>query len=449
MFRSAIWLILSQIIVLSSIPYLARAYSVEEFSYFAIFSAFFVLSSKVCNLRLPDAIVVEKKENLSKLIISIYFVVILFSLFFSLLYAMFDGIFSFNNYIIIFLATVCITQVQIRNFLDIREKKYGRASMWFALVNILTVAFQILLSTTKTGLIYGQLLAILMVSILTFPLCYKYCKKFTYLDLIAIVKLNRKFAIYLTLYSLVAGLKSKFIYFILANGSYNGVLSQAERISNAPNTLISSVIRPVIYSTFNSETIKKEGEKVLGGLMFLIIISSVPLLYALNYYIEDVVLLVLGEQWLEYHEIFFMAAVSAVIMLLTNWMDKIFDLLHRQQVFLIIELCFLPIYIISIYIAYQVYGDQIAVMTYLVLNSILSITWLFVIYYLCGFGIKMLSYRMFLIVLYAVVFVIVVGALPVIFEEVYLITMFAVLYLLSLVVTYRKLALRYWVKKYI
>jgi O-antigen/teichoic acid export membrane protein len=449
MVKSGFWLLLSQAIVLLSIPYLARSYSVEEFSSFALFSAFFVVSSVICNLRLVDAIVIELNEKLSFLIMTIYFFALIFGFVVSFFYSIFSGVFDELSFFLLYAAILCITQVQIGNFLDVKSGYYGRASMWLALVNIFTIVFQIVLSDSLNGLVYGQVSALLLVAFILFVLNFKYIKFINLGTVANTVKRNKSFAIYLTLYSLVGGLKSKFVYFTLGSNQYSGVLSQAERISNAPNTLISGIIRPVVYSSFDSKKIKESGESVLGGLFFLIIILSTPVLLVLNKYSEDVVLFLLGEQWVNYHKIFFYVAVSNVIMLLTNWMDRVFDLLKKQKFILIIELIFLPIYVFLIFYFYTYHGAEASIISYLILNALVSVTWFFTIYYICDFGVKAFIYRVRNIFLYAifVLFIIKVPSLMIQGILLYLFYLFA--YVMSIVITLRTLKLRFWLKKYL
>lgn len=449
MAKSAFWLLLSQLMVLLSIPYLARSYSVEEFSSFALFSAFFVISSVICNLRLVDAIVVELKEKLSLLIITIYFLAIILGFFASIFYSIFLGAFDVLNFFLLYVAILCITQVQIGNFLDVKRGRYGRASMWLALVNIFTIVFQVVLSDSLNGLVYGQVIALLLVAFISFILNFKHIQIINMGDIVNTVRRNKTFAVYLTLYSLVGGLKSKFVYFTLGPNHYSGVLSQAERVSNAPNTLISGIIRPVIYSSFDPKKIKESGESVLGGLFFLIIILSTPVLLVLNEYIEDIVLFLLGEQWVNYHEIFFYVVVSSVIMLLTNWMDRVFDLLKKQKLILIIELIFLPVYIISILFFYKYHGAEAAIISYLILNALVSITWFFIIYYICDFGLKAFIYRIGNIILYAIFLLFIVKTLSLMIQGVLLYLFYLFGYIISIVIALRTLKLRFWLKKYL
>ena len=449
MVKSAFWLFLSQLFVLFSIPYLSRNYSVEEFSSFAIFSAFFVISSVICNLRLPDAIVIEVDDQLSSLVMSIYFIAIALGVITSLVYSIFSGVFEVFNFLLLLLAIICITQIQMGNFLDVKYGRYGRASMWLALVNILTVMLQIVFSDFINGLVYGQVAALVLVAFLIFILNVKYLKIININILMGSVRKNKTFAIYLTLYSLLGGVKSKFIYFILGGDNYNGVLSQAERISNAPNTLLSGIIRPILYSSFDPEKIKESGESVLGGLFLLLVMLGAPILIILNVYIENVVLFLLGDQWVEYHKIFFYVIVSSAIMLLTNWMDRVFDLLKKQNVILLIELFFLPLYVVSILYFYKYHGAEMAIISYLSLNALVSITWLFCVYRICDFGLKILSYRLLYVFLYSICLYFCVKFLPIILNGIPLYMSYLFMYSITIVIALRTLKLRFWLRKYL
>lgn len=398
MFKSGLWLATSQVLVLLSVPYLSRAYSIEAFSSFAVFSAFFVIASSLCNLRLTDAIVVEDKQYLTDLIGALRLVTFFLSCLIGCIYAFFVG-YAYYGFLLA-VAIIFFTQIKTQNMLDVREERYSRASLWLASVNIGTVFSQVALAKFDGGLILGQVVALAVVACASLFWGFGGKMESSLGRVTDSLARNKSFAVYLSLYSLVGGIRSKLVYFLLGGGVYSGVLVQAERITNAPNTLISGVLRPVIYGTYDKDSLSLEGESVLGGLVFLMACVAWPFIVLLGEHSRLVVELVMGDKWGEFHNLFFLAAVSSFFFLWSNWMDRVFDILRLQKIAVTVELCLGLVYVGGLFYITMRYSEKAAAELYLFLNALSGVIWMLVVYIVCGYGLKKFLSRISVILVY-------------------------------------------------
>ena len=392
MFKSGVLLALSQLIVLACIPVLSRAYDLNQFSAFAVFFTFYTVGSALSNFRLSDAIVKESDEYKPFLVSLISIISVLMASFISILYFFYrDGIYldAFFVFSSVFLYAV----TRIFYFSDVSDCYYARASLWLAFINVLTVVMQIVFSDYENGLYLGLLAALLLTALMQVVFVrikFKFCGWPVYK---AILKKNEGYAKYLTFYSLVGGVRNRMVYFFVGHNPLGGVLNQFEKVSNAPNTLISSIIRPVVFSKIDVGEFKG-AEYIVGGL-FVILFSFVsPLLILVSGHSENLVLLIFGQQWVDYHNFFVVISSVYMVYMCVNWMDRIFDIISQQKTIFIVELaiCLLGavgFYLLSCFSLYEY-------MVYYHLGMVFSIMVCFFVFVYRQFdgGLKLAVYRL-------------------------------------------------------
>lgn len=393
MLGSSFWLMLSQIIVLAATPILARIYSVEDFSTFASFMAVFVIASSISGFRLTDYLVKCSDEQIKSVMGAINFSGFFVISFSSVVILLLFNVFYFFS---IVLALVFFVATRSTYFLDVRSKKFSRASMWMAINNIALIVFQIVLSGYEAGLVYGLVFAQITVYIL--QLIFRkneisYSFYFSGKDFNNYFFKMKSYTIFLTLYSLVSGARSKIIYLFLSGLPIAGVLAQFEKIANAPNTMISTVVRPVIFSTINSKDVNEKMECIIGGIYLSIFLLGIPFLCVIEKYSEWIVGFVFGDQWIAYEDIFFMVSVSCFFLLNINWMDRMYDIMFKQKINFIIELVAASIFLIVFASLYLMGYTEYLVYSYLILIALYSLIWLFFLYVAAGFRVKILFQR--------------------------------------------------------
>lgn len=446
MLRSGLWLIASQLLLFSVIPFLSRLYEPVDYADYATFLAFFVVASSVCSLRLTDVIVVEVEGYLADLIFSIIIISLSFSFLLTVVYCLLVDNAGSIGWGYLYIALNAQVIIQMASLLDVRNERYGRASMWLALSSITGALLQLLLSDFQDGLVYGHIGGVVLISIFA---GLSIVRMLSYRSLTAVtttVIRNHSFVKYLTLYSLIGGLRSRLIYFLLAGNPLLGVLTQSERLINAPAMLLSGVVRPVIYSSFSESTIKTSGEVIIGGLVSLLFVIATPLVIFTQDYSANIIGFILGGAWVEYHQIFWLVGVATIGVLLTNWMDRLFDITRKQKVSFYTELVMLIFYSVIIYLTSRYLPPKFSIYSYLMLNMVASIVWLSIVYYVCGFGVQNLMKRVGFILFFSVFAVSSYLTIKSSVSSTVYIISYIFIYMVSVFFTFKFLSVTAWLK---
>ncbi len=168
---------LAQIVPILISPLLTRLYSTEQFGYFATYVSVYTVLTVFSTGRYDQAIILSKNKREQNVLITICFV---FLLIVSLSFEMFivgfrphiAGYIAWAEYsfliYLIPLSTFLIGTIQLSNYVMIKEATFGRLSYikisQTLLVSGITVLFGYL--SVKTGLVYGQLLGMLTISLI-------------------------------------------------------------------------------------------------------------------------------------------------------------------------------------------------------------------------------------------------------------------------------------------
>ena len=336
MFRSGAILALSQAIVLFAIPVVARLYTIDAFALFASFLVFYALGTSVATLRLADAIVKEAAKFLPEMMSALALLSALISACFALLYFVIftpDIIVAWLLCAAIFLFSIS----RLYYFSLIRDERFMAGALVLGGLNVLTVFGQIAFSGYDLGLIYGLVFAVFLLTILQIISMRVQFGAMTFKGIGAVVSRNRSYAIYLTAYSLIGVLKARVVYLFLGLHPLAGVLTQFEKLANAPNTFLSAVIRPIVFRKFEPEDICSGAPRILAGLSFLLFALFVPFTILLYHHHQLVVRLVLGAQWESYSSYFFLIFCAYSVFAAFNWYDRIYDILRSQKLSFLLE----------------------------------------------------------------------------------------------------------------
>ena len=141
-------------------------------------------------------------------------------------------------------------------------------------------------------------------------------------------------------YSLSAGVTERVLQLALA-GSYSlGVLGAfyvARQVVTAPSALLSQALRQVVlaYGAQLDERARLR-ERVNRVLQLLVEVLAPALAFGIVW-LEPFVFTALGDQWPHLAEFAWWIMFVAATILLTGWLDRIFDVLGRQQVGVVMQ----------------------------------------------------------------------------------------------------------------
>jgi O-antigen/teichoic acid export membrane protein len=194
--------------------------------------------------------------------------------------------------------------------------------------------------TDHRGLIAGSALGAMAGSLLAVAFCFATPPRWGGLSgLGAVLNRHRRFAIYslpFTILSLARERAPVLILAALGTAAQVGAYSQAWRLVHIPSGLASSALRPVVF-----HAAARAGAPSVGGLVQQLIagmaLLAAPWLGVIVVEPELLFELALGEAWREAGVFAGVLGVPALLFMLTNWLDRLLDVVHRQDVNLKLE----------------------------------------------------------------------------------------------------------------
>jgi O-antigen/teichoic acid export membrane protein len=115
-----------------------------------------------------------------------------------------------------------------------------------------------------------------------------------------------------------------------------GYYSQAWRIMNFPVGLSGSAIRPVLFHAAAEQGLVAQ-EARIGKILTALIVIGAPWLAVIMYRPEDLFGVVLGQPWRNAGTYASMLSIPIFLFVLSNWMDRILDVVGRQDLNLFTE----------------------------------------------------------------------------------------------------------------
>jgi O-antigen/teichoic acid export membrane protein len=208
------------------------------------------------------------------------------------------------------------------------------------------------------------------------------------------------YPLFMTPYGLVAILRNRAVYPIFSFFQAvpaAGLFSLANRILNLPNSILSNAIRPVLYRESGGVGIRN-----LESLILLVVRSlgevgvliSVPLLI----HAETLVGLVLGTAWLPMVPYLQLLAPPAILLIMGDFADRLFDRLGHQKTALRLEMIFAALSIGLLAVTFGVTKEaRLATAAHAAAQSVYYLVWLMVLFRISGFSLAALG-RIILIV---------------------------------------------------
>jgi O-antigen/teichoic acid export membrane protein len=230
-----------------------------------------------------------------------------------------------------------------------RERQFGALSTTQLLQAVVTAAATLLLplrmganaGAAATGAIIGLVSAIFFMAWCARPHLFEAVGR-RRLDIPARHGLRRYkvYPLYMVPYSLSAGLSERVLQLALA-GSYSlGVLGAfyvARQVVTAPSAMLSQALRQVVLAYGAQLDDRARLRERVNRVLLLLVEVLAPALAFGIVWLEPIVFTALGDQWPHLAEFAWWIMFVAATFLLTGWLDRIFDVLGRQQVGVVMQ----------------------------------------------------------------------------------------------------------------
>lgn len=176
---------------------------------------------------------------------------------------------------------------------------------------------------------------------------FHYCSS----ELMLILKKFQNYPKFMTPFTLISNIRERILIYcisFLSSTDQIGYYTIGQRLVNAPNSFISSTLRPIFFNYLTKDTFKTK--YFVFHSYNIMILCSIP---CICYYIcspIEVTKFFLGDQYGPASSYISILILPIYFLTLGNWMDKIFDVNGLQKLNFIIELSFssCSIFIVSV-----------------------------------------------------------------------------------------------------
>lgn len=202
----------------------------------------------------------------------------------------------------------------------------------------------------------------------------------------------KNFPLYTAPYSLVGTFSKHSLLFLLgiyATTEVVGLFSLAIKITYFPIRIISAALNQVFFQKAATEL----GEGRLGNfvikVLFLLGVGIEPLLVLFVFNAQEIFGLVFGSEWFEagFYAIFL--ALSSAMLLLTSWLDRIYDVTGKQRLALGLEVIYDLVAIGVFALSLILYKNiRLAVVLYAITTCIYNMIWLVITFKVAKFSLR-------------------------------------------------------------
>jgi len=365
---------IAQAIPIAISPILTRIYTPEEFGIFALFLAIYSVLSSLSTGKYESAIILPKKDSDAFHIASLALIIntivslltfILISIFHNeiLVWISNDKLEIWIYFIPVFVFFTGI--YNILNSLNLRLEKYRTMSKVQVIRSLTTGSTQLILGFLKvgsSGLIFGQIMSLFVGNYALYKSTKEKINNYKF-SIVKVKLLSKKY-IKFPKYSLPANFISSsnqeifsIVLSILYSTTILGYYHLVKRILALPTKIIGGAIRQV----FLREAAKKKNIANKADIVFLkflqkIIIVSLPIYIILFFVVEDLFVIVFGDNWKEageYAKVLLPLFFTSFVVSPLSGIDNIFDknqigFLWQIGYFIILVIIFMFSYIINI-----------------------------------------------------------------------------------------------------
>jgi O-antigen/teichoic acid export membrane protein len=205
----------------------------------------------------------------------------------------------------------------------------------------------------------------------------------------------RMYPLYVVPYTLVGTVRDRFTYLLMTIHSPKadvGLFGVAARVVNLPNSVFSSALRPLFFSRAARVEFRTLQGSVLATLKILVLLV-VPGWVVFLTFSDDIMVLVLGgEEWRPAGRYAVALSVPAVCLMVSNWLDRSFDVLGLQRLAMALEMGFSSTAMVGLALGVTYYGSIYAGIV--LQSSVLAVCyigWLFVVFRMGGMSLRPLA----------------------------------------------------------
>jgi O-antigen/teichoic acid export membrane protein len=347
----------SQIFLLATLPVISRLYSVEEYAQWALLLAASGIVTVVISLRYELYIVQAKStDEISQIVKSIIGIALLLSFLVFLVFlipivnSFFFGSIAHNRLLFVFLAislALFFCLLSVINQVLVWHERYSHISYVNMSVPVVTSVLQILFAVNGEGsaltlafaAIIGQLTGII-VGLVRNPLLGVLRIPFKKHLAFEILSANKEFPMYSVPYMLAGSIKDRVSLLLISNFVGNlgvGAFFWSYKLLYTPVSLVSVGLRPVIYKSACSGD-KDTLESQISILLETILFMALPVAIVFSVISKELFSFVFGAKWAEAGVLSQFLVWPMLILMLCNWMDRLFDYKKKQRTALILEL---------------------------------------------------------------------------------------------------------------
>jgi O-antigen/teichoic acid export membrane protein len=292
---------------------------------------------------------------------------------------------------------------QTSNYWCTRNEQFGRLAVSRISQSVGTISTQIgtgvLLGSNPAGLIIGRIIGqFIGTTVLWSRIIRKdlrvYLRSLSWVSMKSALYQYRNFPLYVAPYAFLSGFQHRAIYLLL--GVFTtvrvvGWYALAMRLMYVPIGLVSASMNQVFYQKAAAAPKLKELEHFVVRILTLMVILVTPLLVFLLFSAHWLFGLVFGENWAEAGTYGIIMAFPAFMLLITSWLDKIYYVLERQRLALVMEVTY-DIFSIGLFLLALIFlrTPEFAIGVYAITTIIYNIVWLAVTFNISGFTKKSL-----------------------------------------------------------
>jgi O-antigen/teichoic acid export membrane protein len=252
----------------------------------------------------------------------------------------------------------------------------------------------VLLGSSPAGLIIGRIVGqFIGTTVLWYRIIKKdlkvYLRSLSWVSIKSALNQYRNFPLYVAPYAFLSGFQHRAVYLLLGvftTAKVVGWFALAMRLMYLPIRLVSASMNQVFYQKAAAAPEVKELEHFVVKILTLMVILVTPLLVLLLFSANWLFGLIFGSNWAEAGTYGIIMAFPAFMLLVTSWLDKIYYVLERQRLALVMEVVY-DILSVSLFLLALIFikTPEAAIGIYAITTIIYNIVWLAVTFNISGF----------------------------------------------------------------
>lgn len=203
---------------------------------------------------------------------------------------------------------------------------------------------------------------------------------------------HRNYPLFMAPYSLVGAIRERLLYLVLSlfsGSSIVGLVAASARIANAPNSLISGILRPITF-----HHISRNGLDTPFGNATKTVVASIgyflvtPFAFAMLF-AREILGLLLGAEWAAAGPYLTWLLLATLPLTMGNWLDRVFDVKGRQRLALGLELTMTFVAVTVLFVSLLLSNSAVvAVAVQSLALAAYFCLWLLLIFHLAGLGVR-------------------------------------------------------------